>query len=169
MPYRLEIALKPEMVDAEGEGIRRKASDYFGIAIAQVRTVQILTIDAALSADQLGAVQTEIFTNPVTQTSAYDPLPIPFDWCIWVGYRPGVRDNPGSTAVEAIEDLLKIRFARNEAVFTSKRYCLEAAGLQSSHRGMPGQRLDGLCFRDRPGRVPLYWTRTKRILHKCGR
>ncbi len=129
MPYRLEIALKPELVDAEGEGIRRKASDYFAIAIARVRTVQILTIDAALSADQLGAIQTEIFTNPVTQNGSFDPLPIPFDWSIWVGYRPGVRDTPGSTAVEAIEDLLKIRFARGEAVFTSKRYCLEAEGL----------------------------------------
>lgn len=129
MPHRLEIALKPELVDAEGEGIRRKAGDYFGITVTRVRTVQILTIDAALSADQLAAIQTEIFTNPVTQTSSYDPLPVPFDWSIWVGYRPGVRDNPGSTAVEAIEDLLKIRFAREEAVFTSKRYCLEAQGL----------------------------------------
>lgn len=129
MPSRLEIALKPEMVDAEGEGIRRKAKDYFGISLARVRTVLVLTIDADLSSDQLRALQTEIFTNPVTQISSYDPLPIPFDWNIWVGYRPGVRDNPGSTAVEAIEDLLKIKFAKNEAVFTSKRYCIEAEGL----------------------------------------
>ena len=52
-----------------------------------------------------------------------------FHWCIWVGYRPGVRDNPGSTAVEAIEDFLKLKFAKGEAVYTSKRYCIKGSGL----------------------------------------
>ncbi|MGD8716302.1 MAG: AIR synthase-related protein, partial [Desulfobacterales bacterium] len=50
-------------------------------------------------------------------------------WTIWVGYRPGVRDNAGSTAVEAIEDLLGIRFKAEEAVYTSKRYCIQGGGL----------------------------------------
>jgi hypothetical protein len=31
MPHRLEIALNADMHDAEGEGIRKKAEDYFGI------------------------------------------------------------------------------------------------------------------------------------------
>ena len=46
----------------------------------------------------------------MTQVSSLDPLDMEFDWTIWVGYRPGVRDNPGSTAVEAVEDILGIRF-----------------------------------------------------------
>ena len=46
MPVRLEIALKDHLLDAEGEGIRRKASDYFGIQLSRVRSVHILTIDA---------------------------------------------------------------------------------------------------------------------------
>jgi phosphoribosylformylglycinamidine synthase len=124
MPHRLEIALKPALFDAEGDGIRQKALNYFGIQLAQVRVVDILTIDADLSTEQLKAVQNEIFTNPVTQVSAYTPLPLDFDWCVWIGFRPGVRDNPGSTAVEAIEDLLGIRLGKDEAVYTSKRYCL---------------------------------------------
>ncbi len=76
------------------------------------------------------AVQTEIFTNPVTQVSSYDPLDIEFDWTIWVGFRPGVRDNPGSTAVEAIEDLLEFKFDADGAVYTSKRYCIKGADLK---------------------------------------
>ena len=106
MPFRLETSLKSELFDAEGEGLRQKAKNYFGIKIDRIRTVHVLTIDADLSDDQLKTIQTEIFTNPVTQVSSFDPLPIEFDWTIWVGYRPGVRDNPGSTAVEAIEDIL---------------------------------------------------------------
>ncbi|UCF90143.1 MAG: phosphoribosylformylglycinamidine synthase [Desulfobacterales bacterium] len=129
MPSRLEITLKDDLIDAEGEGIRQKAENYFGIHLARVRTIQIITIDADLSVEQLEAVQREIFTNPVTQISSFDPLSIKFDWTIWVGYRPGVRDNPGSTAVEAMEDVLGVKFGPDEAVYTSKRYCIEGQGV----------------------------------------
>ncbi len=129
MPYRLENTLKPDLFDAEGEGIRRKARHYFGIEIKQVRTINVLTIDANLTVHQLNTIQTEIFTNPVTQISSYKPLSVEFDWIIWVGYRPGVKDNPGSTAVEAIEDTLGIKFKQDEDVYTSKRYCLKGKGL----------------------------------------
>ena len=129
MPYRLEITLKPDLLDAEGEGIRVKTFHYFGIRLESVRTIQIITIDAALSADQLNMIQTEVFTNPVTQLSSFTPLSLPFDWSLWVGFRPGVRDNAGSTAVEAVEDVLGIRFRAGEAIYTSKRYCIQARGL----------------------------------------
>ena len=111
MPSRLEIALQDHLADPEGEGIRKKARAYFGIEVSRIRAVQILTIDAGLGADQLKRIQTDIFTNPVTQVSSDRPLAVDCDWVIWVGYRPGVRDNPGATAVEAIEDLLGVRFA----------------------------------------------------------
>jgi phosphoribosylformylglycinamidine synthase len=129
MPARLEIGLKDHLKDAEGEGVRQKALDYFGIQLLRVRSIHILTIDADLNPGQLKQIQTEIFTNPVTQLSSFEPLEFPFDWTIWVGYRPGVRDNPGSTAVEAVEDLLGVRLAPEEAIYTSKRYCIEGPDL----------------------------------------
>ncbi len=124
MPHRLEITLKPELIDAEGETLRRKAMDYFGIAVEGVRTVAVITIDADLTPAQLETIRTEIFTNPVTQISSYAPLPLDFDWGVWIGYRPGVRDNAGSTAVEAIEDMLGIGLGPEDGIYTSKRYCL---------------------------------------------
>ena len=132
MPARLEISLKDHLADPEGESIRQKAQSYFGVDIARVRTVQILTIDAGLGPEALERIRAEIFTNPVTQVSAYAPLPIDSDWVIWIGYRPGVRDNPGATAVDAIQDLLGVRLAADEAVYTSKRYCLSAPGLTAA-------------------------------------
>ncbi len=136
MPHRLEITLKPELFDAQGEGIRYKAADYFDIRADRIRTVQILTIDADLTADQFEMIRTEVFTNPVTQVSAYTPLNLPFDWAIWVGYRPGVRDNPGSTAVEAIEDILGLKIGAEEAVYTSKLFCLEGDGITAQQIDM---------------------------------
>ncbi len=132
MPSRIEITLKPELMDAEGQGVRNKAKDYFGIETDDIRSVHIVTIDADLTPEQLQHCQDGIFTNPVTQTSSLDPLPLEFDWIIWVGFRPGVRDNAGATAVEAMEDLLGISFGENEAVYTSKRYCLKGEKITRS-------------------------------------
>ncbi len=129
MPARLEITLKPQLLDPEGAGVCSKANDYFRFHIESIRTVSILTIDIALTDEQLAYIQHEAFTNPVTQVSSYRPLDIDFDWVIWVGYRPGVRDNPGSTAVEAVEDLLRIRVKAHEGIYTSKRYCLKSGEL----------------------------------------
>ncbi len=129
MPSRIEITLKPEMLDAEGLALSRKARDYFGIEVDSVRTVHLLTIDADLTEAQCERVRSDVFTNPVTQISSLRPLAVEADWIIWVGFRPGVRDNAGATAVEAMEDLLGITFGPREAAYTSKRYCLKGPRL----------------------------------------
>jgi phosphoribosylformylglycinamidine synthase II len=136
MPHRLEITLKPELFDAEGEGIRQKAGDYFNIRLEKIRTVHVLTIDADLTPGQLETIRTEVFMNPVTQVASYAPLNLPFDWAIWVGFRPGVRDNPGSTAMEAIEDILGIKTEPEEAVYTSRLYCIEGDGIKAQEVDM---------------------------------
>jgi phosphoribosylformylglycinamidine synthase len=122
MVARLEIRLKRSLADAEGAGIRRKAREYFGFQVEDVRTIRILTIEADLDSEQLERIRRGIFTNPVTEESAYSPTASDFDWLIWVGLRPGVRDTGGSTAEEAIEDHLGLEFGPDEGVYTSKLY-----------------------------------------------
>ncbi|MEW5735789.1 MAG: AIR synthase-related protein [Thermodesulfobacteriota bacterium] len=129
MPAVLEITLKDHLFDAEGAQVARKAAEYLGIVPDSVRAVHVLTIDAGLSPEELAAVQSGIFQNPVTQVSSFAPLPVPFDWTVWVGLRPGVRDNPGATAVEAIQDLLGKKLAPGSAVYTSRRFCILGSGL----------------------------------------
>jgi phosphoribosylformylglycinamidine (FGAM) synthase PurS component len=129
MPQRIEITLKEQLLDAEGESLRLKAKNYFGVDLHRVRTVHVVTIDADLTDAQIERARTEIFTNPVTQVSSVTPLDVDFDWILWVGFRPGVRDNPGATAVEALEDLLGLKLKPGEAIYTSKRYCLKGTGI----------------------------------------
>ncbi|MBI5584210.1 MAG: phosphoribosylformylglycinamidine synthase [Deltaproteobacteria bacterium] len=130
MIKRLEIALKPELKDAEGEALRKKGRNYLGLALEEVRVVQTLTFDTSLSAEQLEDVRGRIFTNPVTQVSAFQPLAGDFDWLIWVGFLPGVRDNAGATGREAIEALLGVRLPKGEALYTSKQYRIRAPRLK---------------------------------------
>ena len=55
------------------------------------------------------------------------PLADDFDVLIEVGFRPGVTDNVGRTAREAIEYLTGRSFAVGEAVYTSVQYLLSGA------------------------------------------
>lgn len=129
MAVRLEIAWRPELPDAEGEALRRKAQEYFGLALEQVRVLRLLMLDVDLSLAELEAVRREVFTNPVTQVSGFSPLARDFDWAIWVGLRPGVRDNAGAVAREAMEVFLGRTFPPEAGVYTSKLYLLCGPGL----------------------------------------
>ncbi len=122
MLSRLEIRLKQKLMDAEGESIRRKAKEYFSLEVQDIRVIRVLTMENSLSRDQLETIRVHLFTNPVTEISSFNPLAHQFDWLIWVGFRPGVRDTAGSTAVEAMEDLLQCTFGPDEAVYTSRLY-----------------------------------------------
>lgn len=126
MPHRLEIMLKPEVRDPEGETLKQKAREYLGIKLEEVRTIQVLTFDTTLTDAQLEDIRVQIFTNPVTQISSFQPLAKGFDWVIWVGFLPGVKDNAGSTAIEAIEAFLEIKLPPGEAVYTSRQYQIKA-------------------------------------------
>lgn len=120
---RLEVTLKPELPDPEGEKIKRKVKEYFDIDVKDVRTIEVKTIVSKLKKEEAEKIRKKIFTNPVTQISSFEPLAKKFDWdfLIWVGYRPGVMDPEGRTGAEAIEDFLKIK-NKNITVYTSKIY-----------------------------------------------
>ncbi len=129
MPEVLSVTLKEGLYDAEGAALVKRAGEYLGIRLEGVKTARVLTVDAGLSGEQLERARLSIFTNPVTSRSSFSPLFLPADWVLWVGFRPGVRDNAGATAQEAMEDLLGIRFAPNEAVYTSQLFFVAAKDL----------------------------------------
>ena len=125
----IETALQPDLLDARALSLKKKARDYFSIDLSYVRSTNILLIESQFSREELAYVRDTVFTNPVIQISATGFLDIDFDYAVWVGFRPGVRDNPASTAVEAIEDLLGKEFKPGEGIYTSSRYCLKGEGL----------------------------------------
>ena len=122
MAVRLEIGWRPELPDAEGEGVRRQAREYCGLEIDQVRVLRVLMLDLDLPAEELEAVRREVFTHPATQTSGFRPLAQAFDWAVWVGFKPGVRDNAGAVAREAMQAYLGRSLGPAEAVYTSKLF-----------------------------------------------
>ncbi len=125
MAWRVVVGLKDGVRDARGETVRENLKRFLGIEVNAVRTLDVYTIDASLSRDEVEAAAAGPLSDPVIQEVAVNrPLARDFDVLIEVGFRPGVTDNVGRTAKEAIQYLTGRPFADGEAVYTSTQYLI---------------------------------------------
>ncbi len=130
MLHRIEVSLKKGVKDAIGERMRKRIKEDLFISVKEVRTVNIYTIEADLSAEQLKILGENLFADSVSQEfSINKPLAKDFNWLCEIGFKPGVTDNVAKTAKQAIEDILKKKFKPNEAVYTSKQYLISGKRL----------------------------------------
>lgn len=127
MPHRIEVGFKPGIRDALGEKIKRRIRQDLNIqGVSEVRTIEVYTLDFSLSSEDLKALATGPFSDPIIQCYSIDyPLASDFDWLIEVGFRPGVTDNVGRTAREAVELRLSVTLRPEEKVYTSRQYLLK--------------------------------------------
>ncbi len=126
MADRIEIGFRAGIRDALGEKIRRRIVEHLGVRVEGVKTVEVYTIDGGLSADELRRAAGGPLSDPVIQEfSINHPLMDRFDWLIEVGFRPGVTDNVGKTAREAVGLLLGKRSSDAPPVYTSRQYAIE--------------------------------------------
>jgi phosphoribosylformylglycinamidine synthase len=128
MPHRIEIALKATIRDARGERVRREIEHYLHLAVERVATIDVYTVDAPLSAAELEQAAAGPFSDPVIQQWSIDrPAATGFDYAVEVGFRPGVTDNVGRTAREAVEYLTGRPFSDGEGVYYSVQYLITGA------------------------------------------
>lgn len=126
MPNRIEVALKDGIRDARGERIKREIEHFLHLEVAEVRTIDVYTVDAPLSSGELEQVADGPFSDPVIQVWSIDrPLAAGFDFAVEVGFRPGVTDNVGRTAREAVSYLTGRPFAGGEGVYYAVQYLLK--------------------------------------------
>ena len=125
MAHRIEVALKAGLRDARGERIKKEIEHLLHLKITAVKSIDVYTVDAELSSQELAAAAGGPFSDPVIQSWSIDaPLADGFDYAIEVGFRPGVTDNTGRTAREALEYLTGRKFAADESVYYSVQYLL---------------------------------------------
>jgi len=126
MPHRIEVTFKEELRDPLGEKTAVRIRNDLGLTVQSVRTIDCYTIDAPLEKTQLELVAKDAYTDPITQHWSVDrPLAQAFDWVIEVGFLPGVTDNVGRTAREALEACLTTRLQEEEKVYTSHQYLIQ--------------------------------------------
>lgn len=126
MADRIEVGFKEGIRDALGEKTRKRITDNLALAVAKVATIEVYTIAGVMSATELREAAAGPLSDPVIQEfSINQPLAKNFDWLIEVGFRPGVTDNVGKTAREAITLMLgESAGERKISVYTSRQYLI---------------------------------------------
>ena len=126
MTNRIEVGFKKGIRDALGEKTKKRIADNLGLPVASVATVEVYTVAGELSAAELRQSAEGPLSDPVIQEYAINkPLAKNFDWLIEVGFRPGVTDNVGKTAREAITLLLGTSLGERKInVYTSRQYLI---------------------------------------------
>jgi phosphoribosylformylglycinamidine synthase len=92
--------------------------------IEKVEIINVYTLEGGgLTAEQLQFLGKEVFSDPIVEVFKIDsPLSGTFNGSIIeIGFKPGVTDNVGNTAVQAIEDAIKKKLT---AVYSAKQYLL---------------------------------------------
>ncbi|GAB4257278.1 phosphoribosylformylglycinamidine synthase subunit PurS [Deferrisoma sp.] len=133
MAHRVEVGIRPEFRDPRGEGVAREAREFLHLPVDEVRTLDVFTLDLGLPEADAGAVA-EALVDPVIQDWTFDaPLAhrvFPgFDWAVEVGFLPGVTDNVGRTAKEALEMRLGRTFPHDRQVYTAVVYLVRGGEL----------------------------------------
>ena len=126
MADRIEVGFKEGIRDALGEKTRKRIIDNLGLQVTKVATIEVYTIAGGLSAAELDDAAAGPLSDPVIQEYTINqPLAKNFDWLIEVGFRPGVTDNVGKTAREAITLLLGENIGERKVnVYTSRQYLI---------------------------------------------
>ncbi|MGD0022747.1 MAG: phosphoribosylformylglycinamidine synthase, partial [Smithellaceae bacterium] len=126
MAHRIEVGFKEGIRDALGEKTKKRIIDNFFLPVEKVATIEVYTIAGELTATELQEAAAGPLSDPVIQEfSINQPLAKNFDWLIEVGFRPGVTDNVGKTAREAITLLLGENIgSRKISVYTSRQYLI---------------------------------------------
>jgi phosphoribosylformylglycinamidine synthase subunit PurSL len=126
MASRIEVGFKKGIRDALGEKTKKRIIDNFSLSIEKVSTIEIYTVAGELTKGELKKIAAGPLSDPIIQNfSINKPLADDFDWLIEVGFRPGVTDNVGKTAREAIELILSDDTVNPKiAVYTSRQYLI---------------------------------------------
>ncbi|OAQ19924.1 AIR synthase-related protein [Thermosulfurimonas dismutans] len=128
---RIEVAFKPELRDARGEKVARRMREFLGLQVEAVRTVRVYLVEGDFPQDLLERYAYETLCDPVIQRASVNrplaaELNFPFDWVIEVGFRPGVTDNEGRVAAEALALLIERTLdPQTEGVYSAMQYLLK--------------------------------------------
>lgn len=124
MNYRIEISPLRRWRDARGEGVKQQIADFLKINVDQVRTRSVYTVSADITDAEAAKAAREL-ANPILQSGSVGETPAEgCDWLISVGFRPGVTDNVGRTAHEAIGDIVGRKLRDDEHVCSSVEYMI---------------------------------------------
>jgi phosphoribosylformylglycinamidine synthase len=119
----LVVATPPHRVDVRGESLKHTLQEDLHLAVEQVRTASLYTIQSPRTAADLEVARQALFTDAIVLESYWAKRPpVDCQWVVQVGFLPGLTDNVGRTSAEALADIYDDSEPVQEAVYTSQLY-----------------------------------------------
>lgn len=118
--FRIEI--RPTIEDSREAVFLQKINEAGFSGVTKVQVADVYTINRSFTEEEQSKIASMLI-NPIIESATVGAANAPeqFDVAIEVGALPGVTDNLGTTVLESIEDLLKIKFERPmEDVYSSR-------------------------------------------------
>ncbi len=121
--YRIEVFYKKE--DPRGNAVRERFNSM-GFSVDKVNLTDNYLVNIDFTEKEINSAAV-LLIQPVTQGYSINKPFIPeskFDYCIEIGFLPGVTDNVSHTVRESFEDLFKKEFDSEKSVFYTTSYFL---------------------------------------------
>ena len=126
MAHRIEVGFKSTLKDAWGEKVKKRVREALHCPVNDVSGIEVYTLDMNLTSGELRQIAEGPLVDPIIQHYRINgPLARDFDWVVEVGFRPGVTDNVGRTAREAVALVLGRTLHEDEKVYTAKQCLLK--------------------------------------------
>jgi len=129
--YRIEVAIKPSLKDVFGLKTKKRIAQDLGIYLENVHFIKVYLVEGDFSEDLIKTFAESALCDPVIQIFSINfPLALklnyPFDWILEIGYRPGVTDNEGKVAEEALSYILNRKLDINkEGVYFARQFLIK--------------------------------------------
>ncbi len=121
MERRLEVTTREGVRDTAGEQLKERIKKELGIELKSCRYADVYNFGDELSAEQMEALGREVFGDDVSQEFSFREPLFRNSLRMEVGMLPGVTDNIGKTAMEAVRDKLGV----NMPVYHSRMYAID--------------------------------------------
>lgn len=130
MPHRIEICVGRQDLDVSGERLVKRIKRDLNIKVARIRISDIYNIGLELDSERLNFIAKEVLLDKVIHNYSVDKVVFEdFDFYLEVGLLPGVTDDVGRTAAEAIGVALDLTSDSNLKVFYSRGYAISSKGI----------------------------------------
>ncbi|OGX88642.1 AIR synthase-related protein [Hymenobacter glacialis] len=126
--HTIQLTLKPGQHDGDGQRVAEAAARHLGLATGNVRSAALYTVRYPLSETQVQDFATRCLADPVMHDVRLNELTAPagFATYILVARRPGVTDDEGTSAQNALADLLNEPLdTHTQHIFSKRLYLLE--------------------------------------------
>ena len=126
--HTIQLTLKPGQHDGDGQRVTEAAARHLGLSTGRVRSAALYTVRYPLSETQLHDFATRCLADPVLHDVRLNELTAAkgFATYILVARRPGVTDDEGTSAQNALADILNEPLdVHTQHIFSKKLYLLE--------------------------------------------